>query len=167
MSRPRRVSYLALALLACLLCPPARAQSPESAEKRALAIEITEISTQSVDIDQLIAAILDQVARNAPNATPEVRQMILSLGPLMRSELEPMMKDVLHLAARFYEERFEVDELRVIRDFTASPVGRKQSRLGAEFAGRFSATLQQTMGERMPALVAKIKEELSKRGHKL
>lgn len=167
MSRPRRMSCSALALLACLISPSVRAQSSESGDKRALAIEIVDISAQSVDIDQLLAAVLDQVARNTPNATAEARQTILSLGPLMRSELEPMMKDVSRLAARFYEERFEVDELRLIRDFTASPAGRKQSRLGAEFAGRFSATLQQTMAQRMPALGAKIKEELTKRGHKL
>ncbi|MGX1787194.1 DUF2059 domain-containing protein [Bosea sp. NPDC055332] len=78
-----------------------------------------------------------------------------------------MMGDTVKIVSRFYEERFEIEELKQLRTFILSPVGKKQARLGSEFSARFTVTLQQSMAARAPAIEAKIKAELGKRGYKL
>ena len=147
------------------LVQPARTAPAE--DKRTLAIEITQAAISAVDLGLLSTAVLDQFARQSPDQSPEFRTHLLSLAPLIGGEIETMMDDIVRLVARFYEDRFDLDELKQIRAFSTSPVGRKQSRLGAEFSGRFAVTMQQAMAQGGPALEARIKAELGKRGYKL
>ncbi|MGX1787193.1 hypothetical protein ACWIGM_10665 [Bosea sp. NPDC055332] len=51
------------------------AQTNPTDEKRALAVEITQAGLESVNLDQLSVAALDQFARNSPNKSEEFRQV--------------------------------------------------------------------------------------------
>lgn len=145
----------------------ARAQQPSpDNEKRTLAIEITQANLEAIDIDKLSAAALDQSWRNSGNKSSEARQVILSLAPLIREEIESMKSDLVNITSRFYEENFDVEELKQMRAFSVSPVGRKHAQLGGEFTARLTVTLQQTMAARRPAIEARVKAELEKRGYK-
>jgi hypothetical protein len=143
------------------------AHTAPSEDKRTLAVEITQAAISAVDLGVLSSAVLDQFARQSPDQSPEFRTHLLSLAPVIGGEIETMMDDIVRLVARFYEDRFDLEELKQIRAFSTSAVGRKQSKLGAEFSGRFAVTMQQAMAQRGPALEARIKAELGKRGYKL
>lgn len=162
-----RAASAALVLAGGLTFHSAAAQTPSADEKRALAMKITEISFDTVSPYKLAANFIDVYSRNFATKPDEYQRTLPLIIPIAMEEFDKIMKYTAEQTSRFYEDNFDIDELRQIKEFASSAVGLKQVRLGSEFTTRLIFTIQERIKQQTPAIEFRIKEELRKRGFKL
>ncbi len=161
-----RHGLVALTLTLAMAGGFAQAQTAGS-RTEALAREIMVFQVKQIDLDALAKASMEQVIQSMRIEDPKVRADLMSLGPIMREEMEPVIGTMVTIVSAFYRDTFSADELVQLRDFYASPVGIKATVKGSEFSARMMSALQVAMQQRGPAIGARIQAEMQKRGHKL
>jgi hypothetical protein len=155
-----------VALTLATAAGPAHAQTADG-RTEALAREIMTFQMKQVDVDALTQASLEQIAQGLKIRDPKVRADLMSLLPILREEFGPMFDTIAKAMTGFYRDNFTPDELTQLRDFYATPVGMKMTVKSGEFGTRLMGALQLAMQQRAPAIGARVKAEMEKRGHKL
>ncbi len=161
-----RHGLVAFALTLATVAGPAQAQTAGSPTE-ALSREIMAFQVKQIDVDALTRSSLDQVVQSMRIQDPKVRADLLSLAPVLKEEFQPILDTIVKAMAGFFRDNFTVEELTQLRDFYATPVGMKMTVKGSEFGTRMMGALQLAMQERAPAIGARIKAEMEKKGHRL
>ncbi|MBI3705079.1 MAG: DUF2059 domain-containing protein [Rhizobiales bacterium] len=162
--RAIRVATVAAAL--ALASPAAHAQQP-SAAAMATAKEIVAVTGSSMLFAPLVAGVIEQAKLLFLQQNPALSKDLNEIAAKMRSDMAPRFQELVNDIAKNYATMFTEQELKDILVFYKTPAGAKlisnQPKV-AEASMKFAQTWANTLSEQV---IAKMRDELKKKGHAL
>ena len=162
--RAIRVATVAVALL--LASPAAYAQQP-SAAAMATAKEIVTVTGATALFNPLVAGVVEQAKLLFLQQNPGLAKDLNEIATKMRSDLAPRFSELVNEVARNYAVNFTEPELKDVLAFYKSPAGKKlisgQPKV-VDASLKFAQTWANNLSDQV---IAKMREELKKKGHAL
>ena len=162
--RAIRVATVAVAL--ALASPSAIAQQP-SATAIATAKEIVTVTGATTLFNPLIAGVVEQAKILFLQQNPALSKDLNEIATKMRSDLAPRFQELVNDVAKNYATSFTEQELKDILAFYKTPAGKKlisdQPKV-VDASLKFAQTWANTLSEQV---IAKMRDELKKKGHAL
>jgi hypothetical protein len=160
-------SRLTAAVIAlALISPAAQAQQP-SAAAVATAKEIVSITGATALFNPLIAGVVEQAKNLYLQQNPALSKDLNEIAAKMRTELAPRFDELNIEVAKRYAAHFTEPELKDLLAFYKTPVGKKliteQGKI-AEESLKFAQNWANALSDQV---IAKMRDELKKRGHAL
>ena len=162
--RAIRVATVAVALL--LASPAAYAQQP-SAAAMATAKEIATVTGATALFNPLVAGVVEQAKLLFLQQNPGLAKDLNEIATKMRSDLAPRFSELVNEVARNYAVNFTESELKDVLAFYKSPAGKKlisEQPKVVDASLKFAQTWANTLSDQV---IAKMREELKKKGHAL
>lgn len=162
--RAIRVATVAVALL--LASPAAYAQQP-SAAAMATAKEIVTVTGATALFNPLVAGVVEQAKLLFLQQNPGLAKDLNEIATKMRSDLAPRFSELVNEVARNYAVNFTESELKDVLAFYKSPAGKKlisEQPKVVDASLKFAQTWANTLSDQV---IAKMREELKKKGHAL
>ena len=162
--RAIRVATVAVAL--SLASPAAYAQQP-SAAAMATAKEIVTITGATALFNPLIAGVVEQAKLLFLQQNPALSKDLNEIAAKMRGDLAPRFSELVNEVARNYAVNFTEPELKDVLAFYKTPAGKKllsEQPKVADASLRFAQTWANALSDQV---IAKMREELKKKGHAL
>lgn len=163
----RRAHWMALALTLIFAGPAAMAQTKPSPAALATAKELITTTGATALFNPLIAGVVEQAKLLYLQQNPGLSKDLNDITSKMRTDLAPRFHEIADEVARLYAVNFSEQELKDILAFYKSPAGQKvlqQQPRVVDSSMKFAQTWANTLSEEV---VAKIRDELKKRGHNL
>ena len=162
--RAIRVATVAVALL--LASPAAYAQQP-SAAAMATAKEIVTVTGATALFNPLVAGVVEQAKLLFLQQNPGLAKDLNEIATKMRSDLAPRFSELVNEVARNYAVNFTEPELKDVLAFYKTPAGKKllsEQPKVVDASLKFAQTWANTLTDQV---IAKMREELKKKGHAL
>jgi hypothetical protein len=163
----RRAHWIALALALVSASPAALAQTKPAPAALATAKELVSVTGATVLFNPLIAGVIEQAKLLFLQQNPALSKDLNDIANQLRSDLTPRFHEIADEIARLYAVSFNEQELKDILAFYKSPAGQKmlqQQPKVVDGSMKFAQTWANTLSEEV---VAKMRDELKKRGHNL
>ena len=145
--------------------PAAYAQQQPSAAALATAREIVTVTGATGLFDPLIPGVIEQAKLLFLQQNPGLAKDLNDISAQLRKELAPRFSELVDEVAKNYATRFTEQELKDVLAFYKSPVGSKLWREQAKIADaslKFAQTWANTLSDQV---IARMREELKKKGH--
>jgi len=162
--RTSRLAAVAVALVA--FSPMAHSQQPSAAALATARALIASTGAQSV-FNPLIAGVVEQAKLLFLQQNPALAKDLNEIADKMRTDLAPRIAELSEEMARLYATHFTDQELKAILVFYQSPVGKKllaQQPTVIDASMKFAQDWANKLSDQV---IAKMREELKKRGHAL
>jgi hypothetical protein len=157
---------VAVAMTLIAVTPAALAQQP-SAAAMATAKEIIKVTGATMLFDPLIPGVIAQAKNLFLQQNPGLSKDLNEIAAKLRTDLAPRFDELTNEVAKLYAIHFTEQELKDVLAFYNTPVGMKliteQPKIGEEglkFAQEWANNLTDQV-------IAKMRDELKKRGHAL
>jgi len=163
-NRVARQAAIAVALVA--FSPAAHSQQP-SAAAMATAKQLVAVTGATALFNPLIAGVIEQAKILFLQQDPALNKDLTEVAAKLRTDMAPRFSEVTDEVARLYASHFTDRELKEILVFYQSSVGKK---LLAEQTQVIDASMKfaQTWANKLSdEVVAKMRAEMIKKGHKL
>ncbi|HTT46740.1 MAG TPA: DUF2059 domain-containing protein [Pseudolabrys sp.] len=160
--RAGRPALIALALTA--FGPAAHSQQP-SAAAMATAKELVASTNATVVFNPLIAGVVEQAKLLYLQQNPALAKDLNEIAEQIRNELSPRFSELNNEVALLYAQHFTEPELKTILTFYQSPAGKKllqQQPLVVDASMKFAQDWANKLSDQV---IAKMRDELKKRGH--
>ena len=162
----RAVRVATVAVVLALASPAAYAQQP-SATAIASAKEIVAITGATALFNPLISGVIEQAKLLFLQQNPALSKDLNEISAKLRSDLSPRFQELVNEVAKNYATSFTEQELKDILAFYKTPAGAKlisdQSKV-VDASLKFAQTWANTLSEQV---IAKMRDELKKKGHAL
>jgi hypothetical protein len=161
-NRAARWAAVAVALTVC--SPAAQAQQP-SAAAMSTAKEIIAVTGTSALFNPLINGVIEQARLLYLQQDPGLSKDLNEITAKLRNDLAPRLVEVINEVARNYATRFTEQELKDMLAFYKSPLGTKvlsEQPKVVDVSLKFAQTWANGLSDEA---VAKMREELKKKGH--
>ena len=162
--RAIRVATVAVALL--LASPAAYAQQP-SAAAMATAKEIVTVTGATALFNPLVAGVVEQAKLLFLQQNPGLAKDLNEIATKMRSDLAPRFSELVNEVARNYAVNFTESELKDVLAFYKTPAGKKllsEQPKVVDASLKFAQTWANNLSDQV---IAKMRDELKKKGHAL
>jgi hypothetical protein len=159
-----RLAGLAIAL--ALASPATKAQQPPAAAV-STAKEIVSVTGATALFNPLIAGVVEQAKILFLQQNPALSKDLNEIGAKMRSELAPRFDELNVEVAKRYATHFTEPELKDLLAFYKTPVGKKLITEQPKIAEESLKFAQDWANSLSDQVIAKMREELKKRGHAL
>ena len=160
------IRLAAIAVMLALAGPVAHAQQP-SAAAMATAKEIVNVTGSTTLFNPLIPGVIEQAKVLFLQQNPALSKDLNEISTKLRSDLMPRFEELVNEVARNYATRFNEQELKELLAFYKSPVGRKlivEQPQVVDGSMKFAQTWANALSDQV---IAKMRDELKKRGHEL
>ncbi len=147
--------------------PAAHTQPKPSAAALVTAHELVNVTGATALFTPLIAGVVEQAKILFLQQDPSLAKDLNEIATKMRNDLNPRFSEVTNEVAMLYATNFTEEELKQILVFYQSPVGKKllaQQPVVIDSSMKFA---QEWANKLSDDVVARIREELKKRGHAL
>lgn len=164
--RGARLAILAMSL-ACGASPVAFAQSQPTPAALATAKELITVTGANAIFNPLIAGVVEQAKILYLQQNPGLAKDLNEIAAKMRAEMAPRFTELNDEVARIYAADFSEQELKDILAFYKSPAGQKlleKQPTAVDNSMKFAQTWANKLSDEV---VAKMRDELKKRGHAL
>lgn len=162
----RAIRVATVAVVLALASPTAYAQQP-SATAIATAKEIVTVTGAIALFNPLIPGVVEQAKNLFLQQNPGLAKDIDEISAKMRTELTPRFQELVNDVAKNYATSFSEQELKDILAFYKTPAGAKlianQPKV-VDASLKFAQTWANTLSEQV---IAKMRDELKKKGHAL
>ena len=162
----RAIRVATVAVVLALASPAAYAQQP-SATAMATAKEIVVITGAIALFNPLIPGVVEQAKNLFLQQNPGLAKDINEISAKMRTELAPRFQELVNDVAKNYATSFTEQELKDILAFYKTPAGAKlianQPKV-VDASLKFAQTWANTLSEQV---IAKMRDDLKKKGHAL
>jgi uncharacterized protein len=162
----RAIRVATVAVVLALASPAAYAQQP-SATAIATAKEIVAITGATTLFNPLIAGVVEQAKLLFLQQNPALSKDLNEISAKLRSDLAPRFAELVDDVAKNYATSFTEQELKDILAFYKTPAGAKlisaQPKV-VDASLKFAQTWANTLSEQV---IAKMRDELKKKGHAL
>jgi hypothetical protein len=162
----RSIRLAAIAVMLALAGPVAHAQQP-SAAAMATAKEIVNVTGSTMLFNPLIPGVIEQAKVLFLQQNPALSKDLNEISTKLRNDLMPRFEELVNEVARNYATRFNEQELKELLAFYKSPVGRKlivEQPQVVDGSMKFAQTWANALSDQV---IAKMRDELKKRGHEL
>ena len=163
----RGARLAAVALSLALAGPAAFAQQQPTAAATATAKELINVTGANGLFNPLIAGVIEQAKILYLQQNPALAKDLNEIAANLRTEMTPRMSELADEVARLYTADFSEQELKDILAFYKSPAGQKllaQQPKVIDASMKFAQTWANKLSDEV---VAKMRDELKKRGHPL
>jgi len=161
----KRITRLAAVAVALVAFGPAAHSQQPSAAAMATAKELIASTGSAAVFNPLIAGVVEQAKLLFLQQNPALANDLNEIANQMRTDLAPRFVDLTDEMARLYATHFTDQELKAILVFYQSPVGKKllaQQPTVVDDSMRFAQDWANKLSDQV---IAKMREELKKRGH--
>ena len=162
----RAIRMASVAVVLALASPAAYAQQP-SAAAMATAKEIVAVTGAMTLFNPLIPGVVEQAKLLFLQQNPALSKDLNEISAKLRSDLAPRFEELVNDVAKNYATSFTEQELKDILAFYKTPAGRKlisdQPKV-VDASLKFAQTWANTLSEQV---IAKMRDELKKKGHAL
>lgn len=161
----KRTSRLAAVAVALVAFGPAAHSQQTSVAAVATAKELIAATQATTVFNPLIAGVVEQAKLVFLQQNPGLAKDLNEIAEKMRTDLAPRFSELSDEMAKLYATHFTDQELKAILVFYQSPVGKK---LLAEQPTVVDASMryaQDWANKLSDQVIAKMREELKKRGH--
>jgi hypothetical protein len=162
--RAARLAAVAAALLA--FGPAAHSQQP-SAAAMATAKELVAFTGSMTLFNPLIAGVVEQAKLLFLQQNPGLSKDLNEIAVKIRADLAPRFAELSDEVARLYATNFTDQELKAILAFYQSPAGKKLLEQQPTVVDASMKFAQEWANKLSDEVIAKMREELKKRGHAL
>lgn len=159
--RAARLATVALALAASA----ASAEPPPSPAAVATAKELIAVTGATQLFNPLIAGVIEQAKLLYLQQDPGLSKDLNDIGAKMRSDLQPRFSELTDEVARLYASNFTDQELKDILAFYKSASGQKMLQAQPQVVDGSMRFAQNWANKLSEEVVAKMREELKKKGH--
>lgn len=163
--RGARLAAVVLSL-ACV-SPAAFAQSKPTPAALATAKELITVTGANVIFNPLIAGVIEQAKLLYLQQNPGLAKDLNEITAKMRADMAPRFTELNDEVARLYAADFSEQELKDILVFYKSPVGQKLLERQPKVIDASMKFAQTWANKLSDEVVAKMRDELKKRGHAL
>lgn len=163
-NRATRLAMVAAALM--LASPAAFAQQPTAAAL-ATGKEIVTITGATALFNPLVAGVVEQAKNLFLQQNPGIARDLNEVAAKMRADLAPRLEELNAEVARLYATYFTEPELKEILAFYKSPVGKKVLTEQPKLVDDSLKFAQSWANKLSDEVVAKMREEMKKKGHSL
>lgn len=163
--RGARLAMMALTLVCA--SPAAFAQTQPTPAAMATAKELITVTGANAIFNPLIAGVVEQAKLLYLQQNPGLAKDLNEISAKMRAEMAPRFTELNDEVARLYAADFSEQELKDILAFYKSPTGQKmlvQQPKVIDSSMKFAQTWANKLSDEV---VAKMRDELKKRGHAL
>lgn len=162
--RAGRPAAVVFALVA--FCPAAHSQQTSVAAV-ATAKELIAATNATAVFNPLIAGVVEQAKLLFLQQNPGLAKDLNEISEKMRTDLAPRFAELNNEMAKLYATHFTDQELKAILTFYKSPVGQKLLREQPTVVDSSMRYAQDWANKLSDQVIAKMREELKKRGHNL
>lgn len=160
-----RPALVAAAFIA--LSHPAVAQPKPSAASLAAAHKLIEVTGATNLFNPLIPGVIEQAKILFLQQNPALGHDLNEVAAKLRADLAPRFTELTDEVAKFYAEDFTEQELKDIIAFYQSPTGKKLLERQPQIIDHSMKFAQDWANKLSVEVVAKMREEMKKRGHAL
>ena len=161
----KRITRLAAVAVALVAFGPAAHSQQPSAAAMATAKELIASTGAAAVFNPLISGVVEQAKLLFLQQNPALVNDLNEIANQMRTDLAPRFVDLTDEMARLYATHFTDQELKAVLVFYQSPVGKKllaQQPTVVDDSMRFAQDWANKLSDQV---IAKMREELKKRGH--
>lgn len=159
-----RLAALGVAL--ATFSPLAHAQQP-SAAAISSAKELISITGATTLFSPLIAGVVEQAKVLFLQQNPALSKDLNEIATRMRADLQPRFTELTDEVARLYAQNFTEQELKDILAFYKTPAGKKLLTAQPQVVDASMKFAQDWANKLSDQVIAKMRDELKKRGHAL
>lgn len=159
-----RLAALGVALVT--FSPLAHAQQP-SAAAMSSAKELISITGATTLFSPLIAGVVEQAKVLFLQQNPALSKDLNEIATRMRADLQPRFTELTDEVARLYSQNFTEQELKEILAFYKTPAGKKLLTAQPQVVDASMKFAQDWANKLSDQVIAKMRDELKKRGHAL
>jgi len=160
--RPALVAATAIAL-----SHPLFAQPKPSAATLAAAHKLIEVTGATSLFNPLIPGVIEQAKLLFLQQNPALGNDLNEVAAKLRTDLAPRFSELTDEVAKFYAADFTEQELKEILAFYQSPTGKKLLERQPQIIDHSMKFAQDWANKLSVEVVAKMREEMKKRGHDL
>jgi hypothetical protein len=162
--RAIRPAAVVLALAAC--APAARAQQPSAASIQ-IAKQLVEVTGATTLFNPLIAGVVEQAKILFLQQNPALAKDLNEVAAQIRMQLQPRFSQITDEIARQYVTNFSEQELKDILAFYQSPAGKKMLTVQPKIVESSMTFAGDWANKLSDEVIAKMRDEMKKRGHPL
>lgn len=161
-----RAARLATVVLALAVASPAAyAQQQPSPAAISTAKELIAATGATQLFNPLIAGVVEQAKLLYLQQNPQLSKDLNDISAKMRTDLQPRFSELSDEVARLYASNFTEQELKDILVFYKSPSGQKLLQAQPKVIDGSMKFAQSWANKLSDEVVAKMRDELKKRGH--
>jgi len=167
MQGTNRTIRMVTVTIALALSSPAVYAQPASMAGLLTAKEIVEVTGSTTLFNTLIAGVIEQAKNLFLQQNPNLSKDLSEVANKMRTDLTPRLSELNSEVARLYATRFTEPELKAILAFYKSSAGKKllsEQPAVIEGSMKFAQTWANKLSDEV---IAKMRDELKKKGHAL
>jgi hypothetical protein len=162
-----RARILAIAAVALAVSSPSAFAQQPSAAAIASGKELVAVTGATALFNPLIAGVIEQAKILYLQQNPALSKDLNEIADKMRVDLAPRLSEINDEVAKLYAANFTDQELKAIIVFYQSPAGKKllaEQPKVVDASMKYAQTWANTLSDEV---VAKMRDELKKRGHAL
>jgi uncharacterized protein len=162
----RRVRLAAVALVLVVASPIANAQQQQpSPAAIATAKELIAVTGATTLFSPLIAGVVEQAKVLFLQQDPSLSKDLNEISAQIRTDLTPRFSELSDEVARLYATNFSEQELKDILTFYKSPAGQKLLQEQPKVVDASMKFAQDWANKLSDQVIAKMRDELKKKGH--
>jgi hypothetical protein len=162
----RAARLAAVAVVLVLASPMANAQQQQpSAAAMATAKELITVTGATTLFSPLIAGVVEQAKVLFLQQDPSLSKDLNEISAQIRTDLTPRFSELTDEVARLYATNFSEQELKDILAFYKSPAGQKLLAQQPKVVDASMKFAQDWANKLSDQVIAKMRDELKKRGH--
>jgi hypothetical protein len=162
----RAARLAAVAVVLVMVSPMANAQQQQpSAAAMATAKELIAVTGATTLFSPLIAGVVEQAKVLFLQQDPSLSKDLNEISTQIRTDLTPRFSELTDEVARLYATNFSEQELKDILAFYKSPAGQKLLAQQPKVVDASMKFAQDWANKLSDQVIAKMRDELKKRGH--
>lgn len=146
---------------------PAYAQPKPSPAAMATAEKLIKVTGADTVFNPLIPGVIEQAKLLFLQQNPDLASDLNAVAAKLRAEYAPKLAELTKHVAKLYVKRFSEAELKKLLAFYQSPLGKKLLTQQPEIVNSSMKYAQNWANELSDKVIAKMREEMKKRGHPL
>ena len=162
----RAARLAAAAVVLAAIIPAAQAQQPPAASM-AVAKQLIATTGATTVFNPLIAGVVEQAKLLYLQQNPGLAKDLNEVATKLRTDLQPRFSELSDEVAKLYATNFSEQELKDILAFYQSPAGKKMLTVQPKVIDSSMAFAQNWANKLSDEVIAKMREEMKKRGHAL
>jgi hypothetical protein len=159
-------SWAALGVMLVAVSPLAQAQQPSAAAMTS-AKELITVTGATALFNPLIAGVVEQAKILFLQQNPALSKDLNDISTQLRTELQPRFSELTDEVARLYAKNFTEQELKDILAFYKTSAGKKLLAVQPQVVDSSMKFAQDWANKLSDQVIAKMRDELKKRGHAL
>ncbi len=163
--RVARPVVIAVALAAGV--PAANAQQPPPPAAMLVAKQLVTATGATAVFNPLIAGVVEQAKLLFLQQNPALAKDLNEVAAKLRTDLQPRFREITDEVAKLYATNFSEQELKDILIFYQSPAGKKLLSTQPKVIDSSMAFAQNWANKLSDEVIAKMRDEMKKRGHAL